>query len=74
MEPLLTSGDRLRVGCAGRGAALGPLGFSESRRRSRDTYPESYITKYTIFEIYEDKGDRIDVIGPEIPEIVFRRF
>ena len=31
-----------------------------------DTYPESYITKYTIFEIYEDEGDRIDVIGSDI--------
>ena len=28
-------------------------GFRESRRCSRDTYPESYITKYVL--IYEDK-------------------
>ena len=28
-------------------------GFRESRRCSRDTYPESYITKYTL--VYEDK-------------------
>ena len=28
-------------------------GYRESRRCSRDTYPESYITKYTL--VYEDK-------------------
>jgi len=27
-------------------------GYRESRRCSRDTYPESYITKYTL--VYED--------------------
>ena len=37
-------------------------GYHESRRCSRDTYPESYITEYTL--VYEDKrrfpqaGDR----------------
>jgi len=33
---------------------VGPLGegYHESRRCSRDTYPESYITKNTI--VYED--------------------
>jgi len=32
----------------------GPLweGYLESRRCSRDTYPESYITEYTL--VYED--------------------
>ena len=34
----LQPGDRLRVGWEG---------YRESRRCSRDTYPESYITKYT---------------------------
>ena len=34
-------GDRRRVSCG----ALG--GYHESRRCSKDTYPESYITKYT---------------------------
>ena len=33
--------DRLRVGW------LNWEGYHESRRCSRDTYPESYITKYT---------------------------
>jgi hypothetical protein len=28
-------------------------GFCESRRCSRDTYPESYITEYTL--VYKDK-------------------
>ena len=28
-------------------------GFRESRRCSRDTYPESFITEYTL--VYEDK-------------------
>jgi len=31
-------------------------GFRESRRCSRDTYPESYITEYTL--VYEDKTAR----------------
>jgi len=26
---------------------VGSMGYRESRRRSRDTYPVSYITKYT---------------------------
>ena len=39
--------DRLRVGWLN--GFAGPLweGYRESRRCSRDTYPESYITKYT---------------------------
>ena len=32
-------------------------GFRESRRCSRDTYPESYITKYIL--TYEDKDLKV---------------
>ena len=32
-------------------------GFRESRRCSRDTYPESYITEYTL--VYADKTVRL---------------
>ena len=31
--------------------------FRESRRCSRDTYPESYITEYTF--VYEEKGQML---------------
>ena len=40
-------------------------GFRESRRCSRDTYPESYITEYT--SVYEDKH------GVGAPEAIERK-
>jgi len=38
---------------------VGPLweGYHESRRCSRDTYPESYITEYTL--VYEDESFKL---------------
>ena len=43
-----TPRDRLRVGWVN-----GCEGFHESRKCSRDAYPESYTTEYTL--VYEDK-------------------
>ena len=48
LEHLFIRNDRLRVGWLN-GTLVGPFskGYHESRRCSRDTYPESCITKYT---------------------------
>ena len=40
-------------------------GFRESRRCSRDTYPESYITEYIL--IYEDKVGHVTLIFDRQP-------
>ena len=41
-------------------------GFRESRKSSRDTYPESYITEYTL--VYQDQGEGGPFEPPEVGE------
>jgi len=52
-----TRGDRLRVGWLNFFHSSHPEGhgegFRESKKCSKDTYPESYITDYTL--VYEEK-------------------
>ena len=61
----LERNDRLSVGWLWEG-------YRESRRSSRDTYPESYITKYT--SIRRKRRREEAHLHPSLPEAVHRAY